>query len=430
MKIAIHTLGCKVNQSESFSLEAMLREEGHEVVGDKENPDMYVINTCTVTAKSDYQSRQIIRKAIRTGARVIATGCYAQLRPEELSKINGIDLVIGNSHKDNLLEYLDNKPSNGSGPDIFIDLPDTPLLSRPYYSERARAFLKIQDGCNFSCTYCAIPMARGKCRSLEPDKVIKSVAELTTAGYKEIVLTGIHIGLYGVDLKIKTSLYEIVEKILKSNSIPRIRLSSLEPNEFDDRFLDMIKEGSLCSHLHIPLQSGSDNVLKKMNRGYDTSYFSRVVERIILKCPDISIGTDLIVGFPGESEQDFNRTLKYIDEMPLSYIHTFPYSKRANTAAESFPEHVNNVLIKDRVKKVLKIGERKKKSYITSNLGKQLDVIVENKTAIDGYYKVISSNYIRPLLRGNDLIAGQRLPVLAVSMDNEELICKPIIKLN
>ena len=404
----------------------MLREKGHEVVRDNENPDICVINTCTVTAKSDYQSRQIIRRAIRTGARVIATGCYAQLRPEKLSKIKGIDLVIGNSHKDKLLEYLDNNTSNGSGPDILIDLPDTPLSSRPYYSERARAFLKIQDGCNFSCTYCAVPIARGKSRSLEPIKVIKSVEELTDAGYKEIVLTGIHIGLYGVDLKIKTSLYEIVEKILKSNPISRIRLSSLEPNEFDDKFLDLIKEGALCSHLHIPLQSGSDNILKKMNRGYNTSYFRKVVERIISKCPDISIGTDLIVGFPGESEQDFSKTLRFIDEMPLSYIHTFRYSKRADTAAESFPEHINNILKKDRAKKVMKIGENKKINYITSMLGRKLDVIVENKTVKGSYYRGISNNYIRPLLRANDLIAGQRLSVLAVSVDNNELICEPI----
>jgi len=428
MKISVQTLGCKVNQSESFSLEAMLREKGHEVVGDKENPDICVINTCTVTAKSDYQSRQIIRRAVRSGAKVIATGCYAQLRPKELSKIKGIDLIIGNSHKDKLLEYLDNKQTNGSAPDLVIGQPDTPLSSKPYYSERARAFLKIQDGCNFSCTYCAVPMARGKSRSLEPIKVIRSVEKLTSAGYKEIVLTGIHIGSYGGDLNIKTSLYEIVEKILKSNPIPRIRLSSLEPNEFDDRFLDLIKEGALCSHLHIPLQSGSDNVLKKMNRGYDTSYFRRVVERIISKCPDISIGTDLIAGFPGESEQDFSKTLQFIDEMPLSYIHTFPYSKRADTAAESFPEHIDNILKKDRVKKVMNIGIVKKNSYITGMLGKKLDVIVENKTVIGGYYRVISSNYIRPLLRGNALIAGQRLSVLAVSMDNDELICEPILK--
>ena len=426
MKISVQTLGCKVNQSESFSLEAMLRGKGHEVVGDKENPDICVINTCTVTAKSDYQSRQIIRRALRSGAKVIATGCYAQLRPEELSKIKGIALIIGNSHKDKLLEYIDNKQTNGSGPDLVIGQPDTPLSSKPYYSERARAFLKIQDGCNFSCTYCAVPMARGKSRSLEPIKVIRSVEKLTSAGYKEIVLTGIHIGSYGVDQNIKTSLYEIVEKILKSNPIPRIRLSSLEPNEFDDRFLDLIKDGALCSHLHIPLQSGSDNVLKKMNRGYDTSYFRRVVERIILKCPDISIGTDLIVGFPGESEQDFSKTLKFIDEMPLSYIHTFPYSKRADTAAESFPEHIDNNLKKDRVQKVMNIGKIKKNTYITGMLGKKLNVIVENKTVIGGYYRGISSNYIRPLLRGNDLIAGQRLSVLAVSMDNGELICEPI----
>ena len=425
MKIAIKTLGCKVNQSESFSLEALLIQKGHDVVGEKENPDIHVVNTCTVTAKSDYQSRQQIRRAVRTGARVIATGCYAQLKPEELKKIKGLDLIVGNSDKDRLPEYLEKLPSNASGPLVLINTPNSPLTLKPYHSNRTRAFLKIQEGCNYACSYCSVPQARGRSRSLKPDDLLRAVKGISDSGYGEIVLTGIHIGSYGLDLKKKTSLYEIVKTMIQRYPLPRIRLSSIEPNEFDHGFLSLLKKDSLCSHVHIPLQSGSDSVLRRMNRRYSTSYFRRVVEHIISACPDISIGTDLIVGFPGESDSDFVDTLDFLKKLPLSYIHVFPYSIRANTTSQSFSGHVDNILKKKRVEIALKLAKEKKIDYITRHLGKELEVIVEKNSATQGYYKGLSSNYIRALIEAKNLSAGQILTVTAVSRDSEELICRP-----
>jgi threonylcarbamoyladenosine tRNA methylthiotransferase MtaB len=426
LKIAVQTLGCKVNQSESSSIEASLLENGHEVVGHGESPDICVINTCTVTAKSDYQSRQLIRRAVRAGACVIATGCYAQLRPEEISKIRGVGLVIGNSHKDRLLEYIGNLGSNGGRPQVLAESPDAPLVSKPYRSDRVRAFLKIQDGCNRSCSYCAVPLARGKSRSLDPAEVISGFRKLVESGYQEVVLTGVHIGTYGADLKTGLSLYDIVKGLIREFPGIRIRLSSIEPNEVDDRFLDLISDGALCPHLHVPLQSGADALLKKMRRGYVTSQFRRLVERILTRCPDISIGTDIIIGFPGESEDYFNQTMEFIDTVPFSYAHVFPYSRRPGTDADSFPGHVNNMLKRERMRKALKLAQAKKYAFISRQIGHKLDVIVEANSATSDYFRTISSNYLRPLVREKSLLRGQRLPVLAVSMDKGELICKSI----
>ncbi len=478
MRIAIKTLGCKVNQSESASIEGTLRENGHETVSYNDNlgtsrdrPDAYIINTCTVTAKSDYQSRQIIRKAIRTGAKVFAMGCYAQLKPEELSKINGIEAVLGNSQKNSIYEYL-NKLSDNAGvntetkpPEIFVDSPETPLrlglpdrlpqgkaagldsslafglprrtvkraeqagmtaVAGSYYSNRARAFLKIQDGCNFSCSYCTVPLARGKSRSLCPDDVFKSVEKLCADGYKEIVITGIHIGCYGLDLEPESSLLEVVEEITGKYPDVRIRLSSIEPHEFKKEFLQLIKQGKVCPHIHIPLQSGSDRILRAMNRGYNTKFFKNLISEIIKECPGISIGTDIIAGFPGESRKDFDETLKFLEDLPLSYIHVFPYSSRPNTKAEAFPGHMNNQEKKGRVSKIIEIGKIKKKAYLLSQLGQRLDVIVEKKPVTDVYYSTISGNYIRSLVKADNLTLGQRLMVEVVSLSDGQLISRPL----
>ena len=441
MRIAIKTLGCKVNQSESASIEGALREKGHEIVPmsqDTDEPDVCIVNTCTVTAKSDYQSRQLIRRAIKSGARVIATGCYAQLRPDELSKIKGIDLIIGNSQKGKIQEHVyklslipPNPPLTKGGRGdfqrkVFIDSPETPLVSESYYSNRARAFLKIQDGCSFSCSYCAVPLARGKSRSLYPEDVIKAVDKFSAEDYKEIVLTGIHIGGYGLDLKPRSSLLEIVNKITDAYPFIRFRLTSIEPQEFKKEFLMLIKEGAVCPHVHIPLQSGSNRILKAMNRGYSTSLFKELINDIVLTCPDISIGTDVIVGFPGENDKDFEDTAKFLEELPFSYIHVFPYSKRPDTQAVKLPEHINNAVKRKRVNIILETAKRKKNDYISRQLGQRLDVIVEGKTATNGFYRAISDNYIRPIIIADNSISKQRLQVEALNFKDGELFCIPV----
>ncbi len=425
MKISIKTLGCKVNQSESASIEGALRQSGHEIVPTfQDNPDICIVNTCTVTAKSDYQSRQFIRRAVKSGAKVIATGCYAQLRPDELTKIQGIDLILGNSKKHNLHEYL--KKLSFVDNNVQVDSPEVSMLSGAYYSNRTRAFLKIQDGCNFSCTYCTVPMARGKSRSLSPNDVLKAIEKLSAQDYKEIVLTGIHIGCYGLELQPESSLLEIVKKIIETNLQIRIRLSSVEPQEFDKDFLMLIKHSTVCQHVHIPLQSGSDKILKAMNRKYSTSYFKELINDIISACPDISIGTDIIAGFPGESEKDFEDTVRFLDELPLSYIHVFPYSKRPDTKAAELKTQIIKDVKKNRVIQILEISKIKKNAYMAKHLGQILNVLVETKESTDGFYRAISNNYIRPLVRADNLIAGQMVQVKACSLKNDELICEPI----
>ena len=432
MKIAIQTLGCKVNQAESASIEGVLRNNNYEIVKYTDRPDVCIVNTCTVTAKGDYESRRLVRKAIKSGARVIATGCYAQVRPDELSKIEGLDFIVGNSGKSDIINYLNDISvtcgKNGNGPcrpAVFVDPPAVPMTSQPYYSNRSRAFLKIQDGCNFSCSYCTVPLARGKSRSLAIHDVLASVDRLCSDGYKEIVLTGIHTGSYGTDLKPKSSLFETVKLIAESYPQIRIRLSSIEPREFNEEFLLLLKYDNICPHLHIPLQSGSDKILKDMNRGYTTEFYKQLINNIITNYPGVSIGTDVIAGFPGEGERDFDDTVKFIKQLPIAYIHVFPYSKRPDTRASLLNDQISEENKKIRVKKLLEIGKNMINHFNSLRLGNILDVIIEDKTKSIGFYNAISDNYIRVLVQSNSLKAGQRLNVKVISLTDRVLIAQP-----
>lgn len=425
MKVSIQTLGCKVNQSESASIEAVLRNNDYEVVKQTEKADVCIINTCTVTAKSDYQSRQLIRRAVKSGARVIATGCYAQLRPEEASDIKGLDLIVGNSGKQKILSFLDNL--NGKdNPVICIEEPVGPLKEQPYFSGRSRAFLKIQDGCNSSCSYCAVPEARGKSRSLGEGAVISAVNKLYADGYREVVLTGIHIGSYGQDVKPKSSLPSLIRKIAASKRDMRIRLSSLEPREFTDDFMQLINENKICPHIHIPLQSGSDRILREMNRGYSTAFYKQLINNIITAYPDISIGTDVIVGFPGESDKDFNDTVNFLKQLPLTYLHVFPYSKRPGTRASTLKNQISEPEKKNRVKKLIEISNKLKKAYMTRQLGDILHVIVENKSETNGFFNAVSDNYLRLFVESHNLKPRQSLRVRVTSLTEIGLCARPI----
>ncbi len=427
MKIAIQTLGCKVNQSESSSIEALLRNSDHEIVGLQDNPDICIVNTCTVTAKSDYQSRQVIRRAARSGAKVIATGCYAQLKSNELSEIDGLDLVIGNDGKASIVNHVNTLSESSKGKtDISVSEPGLPLQYQPYTSSRARAFLKIQDGCNFSCSYCTIPLARGKSRSLHRAGVLQSIENLIKRGYKEVVLTGIHIGSYGPDLERKIPLSELIYEISELYPQIRIRLSSIEPQEVNDSILSLVEQNRICPHLHIPLQSGSDKMLKLMNRGYSTEYYKQVINRIVTSYPSISVGTDIITGFPGESDKDFDDTVTFLEKLPLSYLHVFPYSKRPHTKAALMKDQVEEDVKKKRVKKLMEISNERKKQYNSANLGMVLNVIVENKASINNLYSAISENYLRIFVKTTRLISGQSLRVRVISLTDKGLIALPL----
>jgi threonylcarbamoyladenosine tRNA methylthiotransferase MtaB len=426
MKIAIQTLGCKVNQSESASIEGNLLNNNHQIVKHDDTPDICIINTCTVTAKSDYQSRQLIRKAARSGAKVIVTGCYAQLKPDDLANIEGVTKVIGNADKNNILNIIAGLDGITDKETIKITSPDFPLFKQPYHSTRTRAFLKIQDGCNLSCSYCAINRARGKSRSLNVENAIKSALSMEKDGYKEIVLTGIHIGSYGFDLNPRSSLSEIVHTLSGACPKIRFRLSSLEPSEINRELLLLLKRNNICNHLHVPLQSGSDKILKSMNRGYSTSSFKQVINRIVKEYPQTSIGTDVIVGFPGETEEDFNHTMQFIESMPFSYLHVFPYSRRPDTRAFSMDEQIKDTIKKDRVKKLLELGKIMKINYLTKHLGSTLNVIVEKTSSTHGYYNAISDNYLKLLVKGNGIRPGDRLDVNVISLTGSNLIAQAL----
>lgn len=392
MKIAVLTLGCKTNQAESMRMEHALNKAGHQIVDISEKPDLCIINTCAVTSKADYQSRQVISKALKnTTKKVIVTGCYAELNKEQLENM-GCDIeVIGNINKDSIINMI----SNG------FSINNTSLGMHA----RHRPIVKVQDGCNYSCSYCVIPMVRGRSRSVAVDDVINEIKSYEALGYKEIVITGIHLGTYGYDLKPKKTLSFLLHNILKNTNIPRIRLSSLEVKEIDDELIQLLKEDRVCKHLHVPLQSGDDNILKLMNRTYSVRDFISGVEKILKNVPDIALGTDVIVGFPGEGELEFNNTKQLIESIPFSYLHVFPYSSRPKTKAATFTNQVPGAIKKERVSILREIGMVKKQDFIKKNIGRTLDVIVEERC----YEGVIGTagNYIKVILKdSSDAEAG------------------------
>ncbi|BCB96269.1 tRNA (N(6)-L-threonylcarbamoyladenosine(37)-C(2))-methylthiotran sferase MtaB [Dissulfurispira thermophila] len=409
MRIAILTLGCKTNQAESMSIEYALYNSGHQIVNISENPDICVINTCTVTSKADYQSRQLINKALKNNSKVIVTGCYAELNNEELNKIKGDIKTVKNSEKSNIINIIFQKTSSN----LFSFNP-MPL-------SRHRPAIKVQDGCNYSCSYCAIPMARGRSRSVELDDVINEIKLYESMGYKEIVLTGIHLGTYGLDLKPKKSLSILLKTILKNTSIPRIRLSSLEVKEIDDEIIELLKDDRVCRHLHIPLQSGDDNILKLMNRTYLSREYISGIEKILKAIPDISLGTDVIVGFPGEGQAEFDNTRKLIESIAFSYLHIFPYSQRPKTKAIELPYHVAGTIKKERVSILRKIGVTKKQEFIKKHIGKTLDIVVEEQ--IDGKIIGTTKNYIKVVSRERkDVVPGMLVNINILGYDNDVAI--------
>jgi threonylcarbamoyladenosine tRNA methylthiotransferase MtaB len=397
MKIAVLTLGCKTNQAESMQMEHALNKAGHRIVEISEKPDMCIINTCTVTSKADYQSRQLINRALKNNSKVIVTGCYAELNREHLKRTySNVIEVFKNSEKSKIINIISQDTSS-----------DTKVLTayHPMTLSRNRPAIKVQDGCNYSCSYCAIPMARGRSRSIAVDDVINEIKLYESLGYKEIVLTGIHLGTYGTDMKPNKSLSILLDNILKNTNVSRIRLSSLEIKEIDDELIELLKEDRVCKHLHIPLQSGDDNILKLMNRTYSTKDFLWGIERILKKMPEISIGTDVIVGFPGEGEVEFENTKKLIESIPFSYLHVFPYSPRPKTKAATFSGQVAGSIKKERVSILREVGMIKKQDFIRKNIGKTLGIIVEGMS-LDGLTGT-SGNYIKVILKdSSDVEAG------------------------
>lgn len=392
MKAAIHTLGCKVNIYESEYIINILKENGYQIVDFDSKADIYIINTCTVTNTSDKKSEKMIKRARKQNkdAIIIAMGCHAQIKGDNIDA----DIIIGNKDKSKIIslieEYQENKNKikriynldNVSFEDMYISS----------FNSHTRAFVKIQDGCDAFCSYCIIPYARGPIRSKDPKTVIKEITSLVENGYKEIILTGIHTGKYGKD--INYTFEQLLKEIIKIKNLYRIRISSIEINELTDPILNLIKDNQvIAKHLHIPLQSGSDKILKLMDRKYDLKFYKDRIEKIRKMIKDISITTDLIVGFPNENEKDMEDTLKFLKEIKFTKIHTFPYSKREGTKAASMENQIDETIKRKRVKTVLELSDQLEQDFYQSKLNETEEVIIEQTK--DGKSYGYTSNYIK-----------------------------------
>ena len=407
--VTIATLGCKVNQFESEVLMDVLEGQGYRLVPFGEPADITIINTCTVTHRADFQSRQMARRASRSnpGSLLIVTGCSADVDPERMAEIQGVTHVLGNVEKSHLHEILP-LIRRGEFPTLRVSdiqkedrLLETPLHS---FHEHTRAFLKIQDGCDSRCSYCIVPHARGRSRSLPPDRILETAGAFKERGYKEVILTGIHIGAYGRDLVPPVSLERLLDRLDTPVGPSRIRLSSVEPLDFSPGLISTLSRSSrVCPHLHIPIQSGDDDILKAMNRGYDRSFITRLVRELHQTLPDHCIGADVIVGFPGETEDRFERTRHLIETLPFSYLHVFPFSRRKGTPAFHFSEQVDGKKTKQRAECLRALGKQKRLAFYQRFLGSELDVLVEDRRDKGtGRLKGFSRNYIPVFLAADE----------------------------
>lgn len=396
MKVGICSLGCKVNIYESEYVENLLKNHGYDIVSFDDDADIYIINTCSVTNESDKKSRKMIRQARRKNknAIVVVMGCYSQVKSDEISDSDA-DIVLGNRDKSQILVLLDEYFLQHQNIRKIYNLRESIDFEKMYidsFDNHTRAFVKIQDGCDAFCSYCIIPFTRGKVRSKLPEDVISEVSALVQSGYKEIVLTGIHTGRYGVDLE-NMNLEKLLRELVKIPNIYRIRLSSIEINEITDGIMDLIKESDvIASHFHIPLQSGSDKILRLMNRRYSVSSFVKKIQMIRSLRDDISITTDLIVGFPGENDEDFLDTIQTLKEIKFTKIHTFPYSMRDGTVASKMKEQVDGLIKKRRVKEVLQLSSSFEKEYYSQFVGRVFDGVTELKK--DNTILVHTTNFI------------------------------------
>ncbi|HYQ87306.1 MAG TPA: tRNA (N(6)-L-threonylcarbamoyladenosine(37)-C(2))-methylthiotransferase MtaB [Bacteroidota bacterium] len=424
-KVALHTLGCKLNYAETSTIGRQFVERGFEIVDFTQPSDVYVLNTCSVTERAERECRQIIRRALRQSpdAFIIVVGCYAQLRAGEIAAIEGVDLVLGTKEKFNILEHAGRfeKPAT---PQVFVSCIDEALLFAPSFSAdaggRTRAFLKIQDGCDFHCTFCTIPMARGTSRSQPADAVIRQAQLIAEEGFKEIVLTGVNVGDYG--RKEKGSLLELLKLLGSIGGVDRIRISSIEPNLLSRELVDFILESEkFCNHFHIPLQSGSDRVLRSMRRRYLSDHYRSVVDYIKQKDPDAGIGADVIVGFPGESEQMFEETCSFLGELPLSYLHVFTFSEREGTPASNYNGSVEPRERARRSEVLRMLGRRKRHDFYARFGGRTLPVLFEGQLRA-GMASGLARNYVRVGAPSRAPLTNQIKNVAIRSVDDDVCI--------
>lgn len=404
MKVSFYTLGCKVNLYETEVIMNKFKKKGYEIVDFDDNADIVVINTCTVTNTSDKKSRNIIRQAVKNnaGAIIVVMGCYSQVRSEDIKEIDGVNIIIGNTNKSRVVELVEDYIKNRKNKTLVENIMHTDFepMVLDSFETKTRAFVKIQDGCNNYCSYCIIPYARGDIRSKPKEEVVEEIKCLVNNGYKEVVLTGIHTGHYGKE-RYDYDFSDLLNELCNIDGLLRLRISSIEITELDDKFLETLKNNKqIVDHIHIPLQSGCDKTLKEMNRKYDTAYFINKIDEIRRIRPDISITTDLIVGFPNETIVDFNDTCEFIKKINFSKIHVFPYSRRKGTKADLMENQIPEPIKKERVRKILELSKELELDYMNKHLNKELEILVEKYE--DGVIFGHTSNYIGIKTKGTE----------------------------
>ena len=413
-RVAIYTLGCKTNQYESNAILQRFVENGYEIVDFEDVADVYIVNTCTVTNISDRKSRQILRRAKQKNPNsvLIVIGCYVQVARETLEKIDDIDILLGNNEKKDILKYLD--AFQNERKEEITDV----MYQKEYvefgtttFTEKTRAVIKIQDGCDRFCSYCIIPYARGRVRSRKIEEVVEEITEVSKKGIKEVVLTGIHIGSYGKDFKEDIGLIDLLEEINNIDGIERIRLGSLEPKLITNEFVErLVKLNKICHHFHLSLQSGCTTVLQRMNRRYTAEEFRDAAKLLRDNFNDVMFTADIIVGFPGETEEEFEITYNFLKEIKFYKIHVFKYSKRAGTKAAEMPNQITPEVQEERSKKVIELSNNIQKEYNKEYIGKTVKVLMEEKT--DGYYRGHTDNYLYVSVKSDEELENKMVDVL------------------
>lgn len=429
-KIAFYTLGCKVNQADTASMENLFLRSGHQLVSFDGEADVYIINTCVVTNTGQRKSRQTIHRAIRKNpnALIVVTGCYPQTAAEEVKAIAGVDMIIGNQDRAQIVQLVEERLAHRQTD--TLDAVHKLTASTAFeemaagdITDKTRAFLKIQEGCNQFCTYCIIPYARGPLRSRSLESIRTETQRLISAGFKEIVLIGIHLGCYGKENPDGPTLYDAVKTVLDVPGVQRLRLGSLESVEVEPRLLTLMqKDARFCRHLHLPLQSGCDKTLQAMHRPYTTAKFKTLLADIKTKVPDIAITTDVIAGFPGETEADFETTCKFAESCGFSKMHIFPFSARKGTPAEKFAGAVTEAVKKERADILGRIDETMHKTFLQAMVGQNAEVLFEQPAGED-YFEGLTGNYQRVFVKsGGRNLGGEILPVKITAFDGEKLL--------
>lgn len=423
MRFAIATLGCKVNQYDSAIIEARLVALGMERTEFDRPAEVYVVNTCTITHRADAESLRLARRArkLSPAARVIMTGCLAQANPQSLAQAHEVDAVIGLGRAGD----LERAAIGGGGERVMISnlrKHVAPIeLGAVALDGHTRAFLKVQEGCDQFCSFCIVPVARGRSRSVAPRRIFAALDGLAARGFKEVVISGVHLGGYGRDLDPPVELEQLLEMIAERCPIERVRLSSLDPEELSDRIIAIVAQRPFCPHLHLPLQAGEDLTLSRMRRRYTANYFCERVERVLAAMPDAAVGTDLIAGFPGETTQQFEQHFKFVDKLPLAYFHVFPYSPRTGTTAAKFDGRVAAAEVKRRAALMRELGERKRQQFAAGLVGKTLQVLLEQATP-DGRLQGYSRNYVSVLTEGGPELTNCEVEVEGTFAQKSQLV--------